>query len=67
MFHNLQISVKLRAKYSNDYPDTPPELQLTEPHCLSEDLMKSLLKEINELAKEKVGEVYNTYISAYIA
>ena len=49
--------MKLHAKYSRDYPDTPPQLNLMEPHLLSNDLMKELLAEINELAKSRIGEV----------
>ncbi len=49
--------MKLHAKYTTDYPDTPPELHLVNPHCLSEDLVKILLKEIEHLANEKLGEV----------
>lgn len=49
--------MKLHAKYWRDYPDTPPQLNLIEPHLLSNDLMKELLAEINELAKSRVGEV----------
>ena len=53
----LQVSIKLHAKYTTDYPDSPPDLQLIDAQCLSEDLVKDLLKEINELAQERVGEV----------
>ncbi len=49
--------MKLHAKYTTDYPDTPPELHLVNPHCLSKDLVKILLKEIQYLASEKLGEV----------
>lgn len=53
----FKVSIKLRAKYTTDYPDTPPELQLVKPHCLSSDLVSNLLEEINQLGKEKIGEV----------
>ena len=49
--------MKLHAKYPVDYPDSPPQLQLLESYRLSEDRMKTLLKEINALAAERVGEV----------
>ena len=51
------MSIKLYAKYSADYPDTPPELKLLEPNHLSESAVKELLKEINDLAKDNIGEV----------
>ena len=52
-----QVSIQLHARYPTDYPDSPPLLQLQEAHRLSEDLVKQLLEEINQLAKERVGEV----------
>ena len=55
----IQVSVQLHARYPTDYPDSPPQLQLLEPQHLSEDLVKQLLEEINQLAKERVGEVWS--------
>ena len=52
-----KVSVKLHAKYTTDYPDTPPEIQLVDPQRLSPDLVNDLLKQIKQLAKEKLGEV----------
>uniref|UniRef100_A0A1X7TDC2 Protein kinase domain-containing protein n=1 Tax=Amphimedon queenslandica TaxID=400682 RepID=A0A1X7TDC2_AMPQE len=62
----LQISVKLHAKYSSDYPDTPPQLDLIEPHLLSKDLVKELLTEINDLAKSRIGEVMMLEIAQHV-
>ena len=35
----------------------PPHLQLTDQQRLSDDSIKQLLKEVNQLAKERTGEV----------
>ena len=47
-------------------PPSPPHLKLEQPQGLSEDEVKELMKEIRDLARERVGEVMMLEIAQHV-
>lgn len=50
-----EFTVGLKFKIPEEYPDIPPEIELSQCDELDEDLQKSLLLELNKVAESEVG------------